>query len=615
MLLSTALDFCLQVPKSGHVWNRSCWPCECFGYPPGKIERQQHNNVLGALPLIIAGIEAYNDGLDPVKSFMRWERELPQLIRKLRNQHVHYSQTIRILLEPIADEFELAELLQEPNGQLWKGDKMARRLGERLGDSYSAYQGTIGDIERIIRKIASKLDLERAAELTRNDLEAMLAANPKKGNDRFEFRKRVKFGMSKKSIKALLEELDDCNKELERFTDKSERIETIRRKTIKPSFANRLQRIQKYASTLHETLSTCWSCTCESSHRTRLQLDQRSDLYTSATTKKSSQSSATCFKVSFSSDPGDSQLWSWQAAEILVEEEEDDLSLLRPPTLSKMRKTVSFGDKPPPPYYVDNPTTAGATAPSLEEIKDLCASIQKFHKISHCIGFSFDTKNRLRGAYTVDTLVGKQVVPSEYLTLEQLLDQPPTIKGRIAKLSKRERYSLALTLASSTLQLNATPWFKDQWSAKDVLFQQTESGPRLVDVDRPYVAPKVEALAALTNGRPKRSFQNKNTVLLALAVALLELYFGVSAENHRDLEKQPVGAFNPWMLCAMAYEWADEEQENLSAAFSGAVNHCLRCFNDPSANLQDAEFLQAAVECIVLPLQEELHQFLGKAGP
>ncbi|OAG05678.1 uncharacterized protein CC84DRAFT_1186852 [Paraphaeosphaeria sporulosa] len=534
--------------------------------------------VLGALPLIIAGIEAYNDGLDPVKSFMRWERELPALIRKLRNQHVHYAQTIRILLEPIADEFELAELLQEPNGQLWKGDKMARKLSERLGDSYNAYQGTIGDIERITKKIASKLDLDRAAELTRNELEAMLVANPKKGNDRFEFRRRVKFGMSKKSIKALLEELDDCNKELERFTDKSERIETIRRKIIKPSFANRLQRIQKYAFTLHETLSTCWS-------------------------------------LSFSSDAADSQLWGWQAAEILVEDEEDDdLSLPRPPTLSKSRKTVSFGDKPPPPYSVDDPTTSGASPSSLEEIKDLCASIQKLHKSSPCIGFSFDTKSRLRGAYTVDTLTRKQVAPSELLTLEQLLDQPPTIKGRVVKLSKKERYSLALTLASSTLQLNATPWFKDQWCAKDVFFHQTESGPRLVDIDRPYVVPKIEVLATLTS-RPKRSFQNKNTVLLALAVALLELYFGVSAENHRNLETQPAGAFNPWMLCAMAYEWADEEQENLSAAFSGAVNHCLRCFNDPSANLQDAEFLQAAVECIVLPLQEELHQFLGKAGP
>ncbi|KAJ4303063.1 hypothetical protein N0V90_001954 [Kalmusia sp. IMI 367209] len=563
-----------------------------------------------------ACIESYNEGLDPVKSFVRWERELPQLIRKLRNQHVHYAQTIRILLEPITTEFELAELLQEPNGELWKGTTMARKMSDRLGDSYIAYQNTIGDIERITKKIASKLDLDRAAELTRNDLEAMLAANPKKGNERFEFRKRVKFGMSKKSIKALLEELDDCNKELERFTDKSERIETIRRKTIKPSFANRLQRIQKYAITLHETLSTCWSCSCQSSHSTSLQLDQRSDLYASGLMKGSSHTSKTYFKVSFSSDPNEvSQLWSWQAAEIVVEEEEDRSSaMLQPPTMPKMRKSVSFGDKPPPPYSVTDPQGIGAS--SLQEIKDLCASIQQLHKSSPCIGFSFDTKSKLRGAYTVDSASEKVVPSSEFFSLEKLLDRPPTVNGRPAKLSKKERYSLALTLASSTLQLNATPWFKDQWRAKDILFHQT-SGPRLVDIDRPYVAPKDGEMTVLTNGRPKsRVFQNKNTVLLALAIALLELYFGVSAENHREIEKQSAGAtFNPWTLCAMAYEWADEEQENLSAAFSGAVNHCLRCFNDPSANLQDAEFLQAAVECIVLPLQEELYQFLGKAGP
>ena len=146
---------------------------------------------------------------------MRWERELPALIRKLRNQHVHYAQTIRILLEPITDEFELAELLQEPNGQLWKGKAMAKKLSDRLGESYNAYKSTIGDIERIAKKIASKLDLERATEVRAiDDLEAMLSANPKKSNDRFEFRKRVKFGMTKKSIKALLEELAECNKEL-----------------------------------------------------------------------------------------------------------------------------------------------------------------------------------------------------------------------------------------------------------------------------------------------------------------------------------------------------------------------------------------------------------------
>ena len=120
--------------------------------------------ILGALPIIIVAIEKYNDGLDPVKSFLRWEKELPALIRKLRNQHVHYAQTIRILIEPITTEFELAEMLSG-SSTLWKDKAMEVKLQEKLQDSYFAYQSTISDIERITKRIASKLDLDRASEV------------------------------------------------------------------------------------------------------------------------------------------------------------------------------------------------------------------------------------------------------------------------------------------------------------------------------------------------------------------------------------------------------------------------------------------------------------------
>lgn len=291
---------------------------------------------------------------------MRWDKELPQCIRKLRNQHVHYAQTIRILLEPITAEVELAEMMTDPgSSRLWKDSQMAEKLQDRLQESYHAYQGTIADIERITRQIASKLDLDRANEvreehllipiiirrpplscagciapdemclpcviltflqLKRNDLEALLVANPKKSNDKFEIRKRIRFGMSKKTIKALLEELNDCNRELERFTEKSEKIETYR-KAAKPSFATRLQRIQTYAENLHSSL--CWSCTCKDTHRTSLQLEPRGNLYASGMKISASK---TRFTVSFSSfTSGPSSTWSWQAAEINIEDERDSI--------------------------------------------------------------------------------------------------------------------------------------------------------------------------------------------------------------------------------------------------------------------------------------------------
>ncbi|KAF2738523.1 hypothetical protein EJ04DRAFT_585903 [Polyplosphaeria fusca] len=569
---------------------------------------------LAVLPLIINALEDYEEGLDPIKSFMRWEKELPKCIRKLRNQHVHFEQNMRLLLEPITTDYELAEMLSDPNGQYWKDGEMSEKLRERLQESYHAYQGTIGDIERIMKKIASKLDLDRAAELSRNDLEAILAANPLK-NNKFEFRKRVRFGMSKKNIKGLLEELDDCNKELERFADRNEKLETYR-KAAKPSFAGRLQQVQKYAQNLHSVLVSSWSCSCRNYHSTSLQLEQRGTLYASAVKKVAkSTSEGTCFTVSFSSSGDFSHPWTWQEAEIHIDNQ-DAMSVPAQPSLkpkTKMTKTVSFGDKAPPPYSVVDPVAKWKPSPTLQEVKDLCASIQQMHKSATCIGFQFDSKS-LRGAYEVETPAARKIptVSQQLITLETLLKDPPKVNGRALKLSKKERYGLAVTLASSTLQLNATPWFPDNFKAKDILFCKN-GGARLVDINHPYVAAKKDDDTKGSPAANSRGFHNKNTILLALAIALLELYFGESAEAHAH----DATAFSttPWGLAALAHEWAETEKEDLSAAFLGAVRHCLRCFSDPGASLQDSEFLQAAVEGIVLPLQEELHQFLGKATP
>lgn len=132
--------------------------------------------------------------------------------------------------------------------------------------------------------------------------------------------------MSKKTIKALLEELDDCNRELERFTEKSEKIERYR-KAAKPSFATRLQRIQGYAKNVHTSL--CWSCSCKDTHRTSLLLEPRGNLYMSGT--KTSSSGKTCFTVSFSTVANTGVPWTWQAAEIKVEESDASLTPMSSP--------------------------------------------------------------------------------------------------------------------------------------------------------------------------------------------------------------------------------------------------------------------------------------------
>lgn len=130
--------------------------------------------------------------------------------------------------------------------------------------------------------------------------------------------------MNKKTVKALLEELDECNKSLERFTEKSEKIETYHRAT-KPSYASRLQKLQRYAKTLHESLSVCWSCSCKSSHRTSLQLEPRGNVF-AFRGQKPTESPKTSFGVAFSTMDADGSGVPWliQAAEISVEDEDED---------------------------------------------------------------------------------------------------------------------------------------------------------------------------------------------------------------------------------------------------------------------------------------------------
>jgi hypothetical protein len=254
-------------------------------------------------------------------------------------------------------------------------------------------------------------------------------------------------------------------------------------------------------------------------------------------------------------------------------------------------------------------------APSLSEVKDLCASIQQLYKSASTIRFSLDSKSTLRGAYSIDP-AETHIPSSDLVSLDILLDHPPVLNGRRSKLSKKERYSLALTLASSVLYLNSTPWLANEWTIRDILFQRTPSTTRPIDIERPYISPTLLPLSKSISSSKKLKGP-KNTVLGALAIALLELYFGTTAEKYQASEAEdgvadPEVFQSPWTLCAFAHEWVDTESDNLSAAFLNAIRHCLRSFGDPGTSLQDIDCLQAAVESIVLPLQEELSQFLGK---
>lgn len=118
--------------------------------------------VLAVLPLFISALEHYENGLDPIRAFLEFDSELPNQIRKLRDQHIIYNLTMRDLLKPIVDSEDIEEMISNPGGAAWKDSGMQKMLEERLGESYQAYLDTIKRMEEIMKTIAKDLKIDQS---------------------------------------------------------------------------------------------------------------------------------------------------------------------------------------------------------------------------------------------------------------------------------------------------------------------------------------------------------------------------------------------------------------------------------------------------------------------
>lgn len=95
-------------------------------------------------------------------------------------------------------------------------------------------------------------------------------------------------------------------------------------------------------------------------------------------------------------------------------------------------------------------------------VVDLCHTIT-YSGVSPSLGCLADTENRYHIFPISETGPAESI--SESISLESLLS-----KRSLVRLTRRERYVIALTIACSHLQLHDSPWLAAQWSKKDSLF-------------------------------------------------------------------------------------------------------------------------------------------------
>jgi hypothetical protein len=261
----------------------------------------------------------------------------------------------------------------------------------------------------------------------------------------------------------------------------------------------------------------------------------------------------------------------------------------------------------------------------------VCSTLSREQAAQSCLRYLLDDKDRLLGVsccpktWTIGCT--GEIISLGGLLTPQVMPAVPTTADEANHLSMKERLILAVQLAVSLLQLHSTPWMSNRWSKRDISFLKTaipSPGPntgqpqRPVNVTKPFVSQRLVA-----SNRPQANSpttpptRHQNPALLDLGILLLELYFGQSIEQKRHPDDMGSdGQVNSNTDLNTARNWLQESyQLSMSSRYWHATRRCIDVYTfDPmpkNLDLEDAGFLEAVYQQVVVPLEEELKEWQG----
>jgi hypothetical protein len=246
------------------------------------------------------------------------------------------------------------------------------------------------------------------------------------------------------------------------------------------------------------------------------------------------------------------------------------------PSLKKSRpSTLSAASKPLPP--------------SPDVIKNLCHTMESCGMQSECLGLLVDANQD--DQYQVSSQPEQKVVAGE-ITLREILhrDHKPRV-------SRAQRFQIALKIASSHLQLHSTSWARRHWESGDVSFPQIGNNATDILLDRPFVSANFQPELPSALRVPKATDRS----FACLGIMMLELVFGTQLEEH-ELWQQfgSQSTNNPKIRLMVAKSWADDVKDEAGPEFSSAVRWCL---DESPASLHGDQWRKDLACDVVLPLQ------------
>ena len=112
--------------------------------------------VLGTLPLVIKGLEAY---INLLREWRKAPGELKSIHRQLSTDQVAFQNACEHLISDAVPQRDIEEMLQDPFGPLWHRKETELRIRRRLGSSYRPFESTIVEVQDALESVKNKLSI------------------------------------------------------------------------------------------------------------------------------------------------------------------------------------------------------------------------------------------------------------------------------------------------------------------------------------------------------------------------------------------------------------------------------------------------------------------------
>lgn len=330
----------------------------------------------------------------------------------------------------------------------------------------------------------------------------------------------------------------------------------------------------RHAQAAYNLISRSWCCTCQADHCADLALLQHSTVPVHLDVD-----------FLFSQDADTTDGYPWRRLTTRISKDDRKLSAAVNTAIGPGKLALNTK-----PQFTNCPMfqkVSHSNPPDvLPRIADLCYEMSGLSRDDCWLGLLADQYCADQYCVFVSKRPTNLSNNGRFVSLEALLIAPQS------KPDRKERYEMAMTIASSHLQLHSSSWLEGGWSNRDIYFAMENGKPRF---GQPYLRRSFAAASSIT------TLPAFDLTFATLALVLIELCFGkiLADTPYRAKHLSPNGSTNSVQDREAAWEWAKDVVRESGQEYFNAVQWCLEKWrvreDDPRWR---AEFHSSVVEVL-----------------